>query len=65
MQDSKELICQSDMLVKNMETLSVEWTTIFSANIEHTCLRKFQKSLGILGTIGRSPVSLKMLTKHI
>ena len=29
-EDSRELIYQSDVLVKNMDTLSLEWTTIFT-----------------------------------
>ena len=35
--DSRELWDQSDVVVKNMETLSVEWTTIFIAKTEHSC----------------------------
>ena len=34
----RELWDQSDVLVKNMETISVEWTTIFTAETEHTYL---------------------------
>ena len=37
-EDSRELIYQSDVLVKNMDTLSVELTTIFTAKTEHTYL---------------------------
>ena len=37
-EDSRELRYQSDVLVKNMDTLSVVWTTIFTAKTEHTYL---------------------------
>ena len=37
-EESRELRYQSDVLVKNMETISVELTTIFTAMTEHTYL---------------------------
>ena len=37
-EDSRELRYQSDVLVKNMDTLSVVSTTIFTAKTEHTYL---------------------------
>ena len=35
---SRELWDQSDVLVKNMETIRVKWTTIFTAKTEHSCV---------------------------
>ena len=37
-EDSRKLRYQSDVLVKNMDTLSVVSTTIFTAKTEHTYL---------------------------
>ena len=37
-EESRELRYQSDVLVKNMETISVELTTFFTAKTEHTYL---------------------------
>ena len=34
----RELWDQSDVLVKNMETISVEWTTIFTAKTKDSCV---------------------------
>ena len=35
-EDSRELRNQSDVLVKNIETISVELTTIFTSKTEHS-----------------------------
>ena len=37
-EDSRDLRYEYDVLVKNMETITVEWTTIFTAKTEHTYL---------------------------